>query len=96
MDANYAKYMASLKEEEATLQKSLVNLKKSLADTKLELENKRGELDVATREKVAIERYLDKVKPGCDFITTNFDKREEIFDRRLLTSVQYWLEYFSS
>ena len=25
----------------------------------------------------AIENYLEKIKPGCDFITENFDLREE-------------------
>merc|ERR1719379_2254738 len=68
--------MTALKDEEASLQTSLVTLKKTLADKELELEKQREELDVTTREKVAIERYLEQIKPGCDFITTNFDMRE--------------------
>merc|ERR1719152_15356 len=68
--------MTELKSEEGTLETSLVTLKKTLADKELELEKQREELDITTREKVAIERYLEQIKPGCDFITTNFDMRE--------------------
>merc|ERR1719378_1446597 len=68
--------MASLKTEEESLETSLVTLKKTLADKELELEKQREELDITTREKVAIERYLEQIKPGCDFITENFDFRE--------------------
>merc|ERR1719484_148755 len=30
-----------------------------------------------TAAKEAIEKYILKIKPGCDFITENFDLREE-------------------
>merc|ERR1719301_243221 len=35
------------------------------------------EFIVSETQKEAIEAYLEKIKPGCDFITTNFDTREE-------------------
>jgi hypothetical protein len=73
---SYEDSMTELKAEEGTLQTSLVTLKKTLADKELELENQREALDITTREKVAIERYLLQIKPGCDFITSNFDMRE--------------------
>jgi len=72
----YEESMTGLKEEEASLQEQLVNTKKELSEAELELEGKREELDVTTKEKVAIERYLEKISPGCDFITDNFDTRE--------------------
>jgi len=28
-------------------------------------------------EKLAIEQYLEKIKPGCDFITDNYEDREK-------------------
>jgi len=65
-----------LKEEEADLKGTLAETQKSLSDKELELEGKRNELDVTIKEKVAIERYLESIKPGCDFITDNYDKRE--------------------
>merc|ERR1719198_2431479 len=68
--------MTGLKQEEADMQEQLVNTKKELSEAELELEGKREELDVTTREKIAIERYLEKIKPGCDFITENFETRE--------------------
>jgi len=72
----YEESMQGLKAQEATLQTQLLDLKKLLADKELDLENARGSLDVSTREKVAIERYLEQIKPGCDFITTNYATRE--------------------
>merc|ERR1719198_1896714 len=68
--------MTGLKQEEADMQEQLVNTKKELSEAELELEGKREELDVTTREKIAIERYLEKIAPGCDFITNTFDTRE--------------------
>jgi len=73
--AAYEEMMQTLKEEEATLLESLVTLKKTLADKELELESQREALEVATREKAAIEKYLASIKPGCDFIVTNHDLR---------------------
>merc|ERR1711957_42085 len=72
----YDEMMSELKTEEEELQSSLVDLKKNLADAELSLEQKREELSVAKHEKVSIEKYLKEMKPGCDFITVNFDTRE--------------------
>lgn len=72
----YEESMQALTSEEAKLRKALVNFKKLMADAQLELERKHEELDVTTREKTAIERYLESIKPGCDFITVNFGTRE--------------------
>jgi chromosome segregation ATPase len=68
--------MATLKEEEETLQTTLVDTKKTLVETELELEGKREDLSVTTHEKEAIEAYLLKIKPGCDFIKDNYEDRE--------------------
>lgn len=34
-------------------------------------------MKATTEDKEAIEAYLLKIKPGCDFITKNFDLREK-------------------
>merc|ERR550537_609681 len=35
------------------------------------------DLEKTTKEKVAVESYLLKIKPGCDFITENIDARKD-------------------
>lgn len=66
-----------LKEKEEDMQKTLVNLKEDLADSEKQLEEKRSDLKDTTQAKEAIEEYLEKIKPGCDFIEENFKVREE-------------------
>jgi len=74
---DYEDSMQSLKTEEAELEESLATLQQTLADKEEELTLKREELKKTIAEKLAIEAYLLKIKPGCDFITKNFDDREE-------------------
>merc|ERR1719203_998078 len=68
--------MTNLKSEEEEARSELVGAKKELAEKKLELAGKRVDLDATEKEKLAIERYLEEIKPGCDFITDNFADRE--------------------
>jgi len=69
--------MADLKKEEADLMKTLAELNATLAEKRAELEQKKEELEKEVAGKIATEEYLEKIKPGCDFITENFDYREE-------------------
>jgi len=73
---SYEDEMKKLKDSEKDLQSSLVDLKKSLAEKESDLESNRVDLEETEREQKSIERYLEKIKPGCDFITDNFDTRE--------------------
>jgi len=73
---SYEDSMQQLKTQEKDLQSELAKNKKALADAVEDLAGKRNELDKTTREKVSIERYLEQIKPGCDFITNNFQTRE--------------------
>jgi hypothetical protein len=75
--ADYEDSMTKLKKEEAAAEKSLVKLQKTLADKEQELLEAEEDLKSTTKDKEAIETYLLKIKPGCDFITSNFDVREE-------------------
>merc|ERR1719487_249454 len=68
--------MAELKSEQAKLEKSLAQLQEDLAATEKTLLSKKEDLKATEADKAAIEAYLLKIKPGCDFITTNFDLRE--------------------
>merc|ERR1719163_145482 len=69
--------MADLKKEEADLQKTLAELNVELTEKKADLKMKKEELSKEVAGKIATEEYLEKIKPGCDFITENFDYREE-------------------
>merc|ERR1719316_1472996 len=69
--------MTDLKKEESDLEKSIAELSKTLAEKKEELFNKEEELKKTQDEKKKLEEYLDDIKPGCDFITENFEDREK-------------------
>lgn len=73
---DFDKSMDSLKEEQAELEKSIAELTETLAEKKVELMEKGKELKSAKAAKEKMENYLEKIKPGCDFITENFDARE--------------------
>merc|ERR1719375_2209844 len=66
--AGFEDSMAQLKKEEAASEKSLAKMQETLAQE---------DLKDTTKDKEAIEAYLAKIKPGCDFITKNFDLREK-------------------
>ena len=73
---DYEDSMADLKSEEADLEETLATLHETLAAKVEELFQKKEEHKATTSEKESIEAYLLKIKPGCDFITENFDERE--------------------
>jgi len=73
---DYEDSMTDLKDEEAELEETLATLHETLAAKVEELFQKKEEHKATTTEKEAIEAYLLKIKPGCDFITENFDERE--------------------
>merc|ERR1719213_367661 len=69
--------MTDLKKEESDLEKSIAELSKTLAEKKEELFNKEEELKKTKAEEKKLEEYLEDIKPGCDFITENFEDREK-------------------
>jgi len=52
-------------------------LNEDLATSEKTLIEKKEDLKDAENAKAKIEDYLLKIKPGCDFISTNFDLREK-------------------
>jgi len=67
--------MTALKSEEAKSEKSLGNLQRNLATAEEDLLGAEEDLKATTKDKEATEDYLDKIRPGCDFITSTFDLR---------------------
>merc|ERR1719171_672600 len=65
--------MTDLKDEEGSTLESIASLEEELAATEKTLEETTIDLERTTKEKKAIERYLLKIKPGCDFITENIE-----------------------
>jgi len=69
--------MTSLKKEQAEKEKSLIKLQDTLATTEADLLSAQEDLKTTRAAKNAIKEYLVKIKPGCDFITSNFDLRKK-------------------
>jgi len=69
--------MKTLKEEEINLQDQIATLEETLAEKEKDLLNKKQDLKETEHAKEAIEKYIQEIKPGCDFINNNFDAREE-------------------
>merc|ERR1719215_2321228 len=67
--------MQSLTTEEGGQIKALATLSKLLAEKEKTLLEKSADLKATEADKAAIEAYLLKIKPGCDFIVANIDKR---------------------
>jgi len=74
--ADYEDSMTTLKDEEAKAEKSLAKLQADLAQAEKDLLEAQEDLKETTKDKEAIEAYLAKIKPGCDFITKNYKTRE--------------------
>jgi hypothetical protein len=73
--ASFEKSMKTLTENEETLKTEIVNGNKQIAETRLALSETKALLADAKKQKAATEKYLLDIKPSCDFIAANFDKR---------------------
>merc|ERR1719345_511442 len=69
--------MNDLKTQEAACLETIADLTESEASTEKSLEETQIDLEKTTKERKALERYLLKIKPGCDFITENIDTRKD-------------------
>jgi len=75
--AGFEDSMTALKKDQATLEGSLIKLNEDLATAEKTLIEKTEDLKDTEVAKAKIEDYLLQIKPGCDFITTNFVLREK-------------------
>lgn len=73
---SYETEMTTFRVDEAAAVTNLATLRSSLAQKQEELRDRRKEHDTTSKEKAALETYLAKIKPGCDFITTNIVTRK--------------------
>jgi len=73
--AKYEDSMTSLKKLQADGEKRMGDLKVALSQAEEDLLGAEEDLKATTKDKDAVKDYLAKIKPGCDFITTNFDER---------------------
>merc|ERR1719162_1753726 len=69
--------MNDLKTQEAACLETIADLTESQASTEKTLEETQIDLEKTSKEKRAIERYLLKIKPGCDFFTENIHTRKD-------------------
>merc|ERR1719277_16948 len=51
-------------------------IQEQLALKEKDLHMKKKEKEATSKEKEALEQYLEKIKPGCDFITTHLQTRK--------------------
>merc|ERR1719343_1094512 len=69
--------MADLTKKQREAEKRIADLQEDLAEKEAELLKANEDLKDTTDDRDSIEDYLAKIKPGCDFITKNFDQREK-------------------
>eukprot|EP00441_Pelagodinium_beii_P015576 CAMPEP_0197664490 /NCGR_PEP_ID=MMETSP1338-20131121/58668_1 /TAXON_ID=43686 ORGANISM="Pelagodinium beii, Strain RCC1491" /NCGR_SAMPLE_ID=MMETSP1338 /ASSEMBLY_ACC=CAM_ASM_000754 /LENGTH=704 /DNA_ID=CAMNT_0043243145 /DNA_START=59 /DNA_END=2173 /DNA_ORIENTATION=- len=74
--AEFEDQMKALTDNEATLKQSITDLTKLIADTRLSMDQKKDERTDAREEKASIIKYLEDIKPGCDFIEANYEQRK--------------------
>merc|ERR1719443_118725 len=69
--------MTDLKKSEASLQDTIADLNDQLAEKTESLIQTNEDLTKTLAEHKAVEKYLLKIKPGCDYITENIETRNE-------------------
>jgi hypothetical protein len=73
----YDDTMADLKSQESTSLDTIADLSEQLAEKEKSLAETTTDLTKTVTEHKAIEKYLLKIKPGCDFITEHVEERDE-------------------
>lgn len=74
---SYEDSMQSLKDEQTELEENSAKMTLLIAEKKKSMEMAREDLAVTEKALKTVERYLLKIKPGCDFAVDNYEKREE-------------------
>jgi chromosome segregation ATPase len=87
---DYEDSMEELTTEQAKMERALVALKEALATAEESLQQAEEDHKATFEDKLAIEAYLEKIKPGCDFITKNFGVRSKnrIIEKAALEEAQ--------
>jgi len=69
--------MSDLKANEKGLQETIVDLEEEIATKENDIEVAHTDREATELELKETERYIEKIKPGCDFITENIEMRKE-------------------
>jgi len=72
---DYEDSMKSLVEGEASVQETIAKINEDIAKAEKELEGKHEDQENTEQGQIALERYMEKIKPGCDSIQKNYDVR---------------------
>merc|ERR1719247_791975 len=73
----FEKEMTDLKDQEKSLQETIVDLEEEIAEKENDIEVAHVDREKTELELKETERYIEKIKPGCDFITENIEMRKE-------------------
>merc|ERR1719502_2259241 len=74
--SSFEEEMQGLEAEETTLVQNLDQYKLNKANQEKAIEEAHDDITTTTKEKMAIEFYLEKIEPGCTFIQTNWETRK--------------------
>merc|ERR1719214_75376 len=69
--------MTDLKDQEKSLQETIVDLEEEIAEKENDIEVNHVAREKTELELKETERYIEKIKPGCDFITENIEMRKD-------------------
>merc|ERR1719191_2143658 len=72
----FEKEMTELKDQEKSLQETIVDLEDEIASKENDIETAHVDREATELELKETERYIEKIKPGCDFITKEIDNRK--------------------
>jgi hypothetical protein len=74
--SSFEEEMQGLEAEETTLEQNLDQYDLNKANQEKAIEEAHDDIHSTTKEKMAIEFYLEKIEPGCTFIQTNWETRK--------------------
>merc|ERR1719352_907341 len=74
--SSFEEEMQGLEAEETTLVQNLDQYALNKANQEKAIEEAHDDITTTTKEKMAIEFYLEKIEPGCTFIKTNWETRK--------------------
>merc|ERR1719235_1627546 len=69
--------MADLKSEEQSILDTMADLEEEIAEKENAIELSHQDREKTELEVKNLERYIEKIKPGCDWIDENLDMRKE-------------------
>jgi len=81
--ASYDELMSGLESDAKTLREDIASVTAERAENKISLQDTIKVTNRTQEQVVAVERYIVKIKPQCDFIEENFDSRSEAHDTEL-------------